>query len=327
MTAAPHTVAASESPAQEVLRWDALGSYVYLTVDDPAGLAQAGDIARQVLHLVDRTCSRFRADSDLTRVNARAGEWVAVDPVLVAAASVALEAAELTEGLVDPCLGRPMVALGYDQTMRSVRARDPRTLPVPLRIDHRAQAWREVRLDPEGALRVPADCALDLGATGKAWASDLVAATVADRLGCRVVVSLGGDVRIDGRAGPAWPVRVTERPDDADAELVLLAGGGLATSSTRARRWRTGGTGGTEQHHLLDPRTGAPVAGPWRTVTATGPTCVAANVATTAALVLAHDALGWLDRHAVTARLVATDGTVTTTGDWPDPHLDTDRTS
>lgn len=324
MTAASRTVPDPEPPAPSVLRWDALGTYVYLAVDDPAALAEAGDLARHVLHLVDRTCSRFRSDSDLARVNAHAGDWVAVDPVLVAATSVALEAAELTDGLVDPCLGRPMVALGYDQTIRSVRIRDPRAFPAPLPFTHRPQAWREVRLDPEGALRIPADCALDLGATGKAWASDLVAATVADRLGCRAVVSLGGDVRIGGRAGPAWPVRVTEGPQDAEAELVLLDGGGLATSSTRARRWRTGDT---DQHHLLDPRTGRPVAGPWRTVTATGPTCVAANVASTAALVLAEDAVGWLDRRRVTARLVAVDGAVTTTGGWPDAHSDPDRTT
>lgn len=310
-------------PIGSVLRWDALGTYVYLATDDPATLPRAGDVARRVLHLVDRTCSRFRDDSDLSRVNAAPGEWVAVDPVLVAATSVALEAAEATDGLVDPCLGRTMVALGYDTTIRSVRTRDPRSFPAPLPYRHRPHAWREVRLDPEGALRIPSDCALDLGATAKAWAADLVAAAVADELGCRAVVSLGGDVRIHGREGPAWPVRVTESPADADAELVLLAGGGLATSSTCARRWRTGDT---EQHHLLDPRTGRPVDGPWRTATATGPTCVAANVATTAALVLGDQAVGWLSERSVTARLVALDGTVTTTGDWPAEHPDGKRT-
>jgi thiamine biosynthesis lipoprotein len=324
MTSAIRTAPEPERPAPTVLRWDALGTYVYLAVDDPAALREAADVARQVLHLVDRTCSRFRADSDLTRVNAHPGEWVAVDPVLVAATAVALEAAEVTGGLVDPCLGRPLVALGYDRTIRSVRARDPRSFPTPVPYAHRQHAWREVRLDPEGAVRIPADCALDLGATGKAWASDLVAATIADRLGCRPVVSLGGDVRIGDGPGPAWPVQVTEGPEDVEGELVLLDGGGLATSSTLARRWRTGST---VQHHLLDPRTGAPVAGTWRTVTATGSTCVAANVASTAALVLAEDALGWLEERAVTARLVARDGTVATTGDWPDPHPAPERSA
>jgi thiamine biosynthesis lipoprotein len=128
------------------------------------------------------------------------------------------------------------------------------------------------------------------------------------------VVSLGGDVRIDGHEGTPWPVQVTETPEETEGEVVLLAGGGLATSSTRARHWRTGDT---EQHHLLDPRTCRPVTGRWRSVTATGPTCVAANVATTAALVLGDAATDWLAGRSVTARLVDGDGAVTTVGGWP----------
>jgi thiamine biosynthesis lipoprotein len=305
-----------------VLRGAALGTYLYLGTDNPTDTTRAAAVAHEVLELVDSACSRFRADSDLSRVNASPGSWVAVDPLLAAATSVALEAAELTDGLVDPCLGRAIVALGYDVTIRSVRARDPRTFRAPTMTPHRPEAWREVRVDPEGAVRIPSDCALDLGATAKAWAADLVAATVADRVGCRVVVSLGGDVRVDGGDGTPWPIHVAETPEETGGEIVLLAGGGLATSSTRARRWRTGAD---EQHHLLDPRTGRPVRGTWRTVTATGPTCVAANVASTAALVLGTGAVGWLSDCSVTARLVAGDGTVTRVGGWPDPPPDTER--
>ncbi len=306
---------ASRTPAR-ALNWEALGTYVHLATQDPEDLVGAGAIAAEVLDHVDRACSRFRDDSDLTRVNAHAGDWVAVDPLLVSATTVALQAADMTEGLVDPCLGRPLVALGYDVTMSAVRERDPATFQVPSEVTHRPSAWREVRVDPAGALRIPADCALDLGATAKAWAADLVAAAVVDTLGGRVLVSLGGDVRIDGAPGDPWPVRVTETPHDAVGETVTLSSGGLATSSTRARRWRTGNV---EQHHLLDPRTGRPVSGRWRTVTATGPTSVAANVATTAALVLGEKAVGWLAEHHVTARLVDADGSVAVVGDWPAP--------
>ena len=77
------------------------------------------------------------------------------------------------------------------------------------------------------------------------------------------------------------------------------------------------GTTAGEMHHLLDPRTGRPTAGPWRTVTATGPTCVAANTATTAALVLGADAVPWLEQHDVTARLVDESGAVHRVGAWP----------
>ncbi len=297
-------------------RWELWSSYAFLATDDPRLLAAAQAVARRVLAEVDRTCSRFRDDSDLSRANARPGRWVDVDPLLVAATRVALEAARVTAGLVDPCLGRRLIALGYDADLAVLRARGPRDVPTVRRTRVPREAWRDVRVDDE-AVRVPRGAALDLGATAKAWAADLVAASVVDELGCRVVVSLGGDLRIagpDGTTGGPWPVEVTERPGGDAPETVLLDRGGIATSTTLERRWTT--TAG-EMHHLLDPRTGRPTTGPWRTVTATGPTCVAANTATTAALVLGAAAVPWLEQHDVTARLVHESGAVHRVGSWP----------
>jgi thiamine biosynthesis lipoprotein len=296
-----------------------LGTYAFLATGDPTRLDDAFSIARDVLDAVDRTCSRFREDSDLQVANRRPGRWVTVDPLLVAAVDVAVAAADATDGLVDPCLGRSMVMLGYDADLRVVRRRGPRP-------DRRADltptpdAWRQIGTDPEGGLRVPEGCAIDLGATCKAWASDLVAASIVDRLGCDLIVSLGGDVRIAGPADPAgsghpgWAIDVTERPGDDDPERIQLDRGGLATSSTAERRW-AGGSG--DVHHVLDPRTGRPTDEHWRTATATGATCVAANVATTAALVLGADAPAWLESNDVTARLVDRTGAVTRIGGWP----------
>ncbi len=293
-------------------RFEALGTYVHVATSTPAALADAVGIARTVLDRVDSTCSRFRRDSDLSRVSARAGRWVRVDDLLVAAVRVALAAAEETDGLVDPCLGARMVFLGYDVDLGTVRRH-----PAPVRTDgspHPVGAWREVEVR-DGAVRIPAGVALDLGATAKAWAADLVATTIHEDLDCGVVVSLGGDVRAftDGLV-PAWPVRVSEHPGESSGSSLWVGGGGLATSSTQVRRWRAAGV---ERHHLLDPRTGLPVAGPWRTVSATGPTSVAANVATTAALVLGRHAGSWLEERGVDARLVGQDGGVGYTGSWP----------
>lgn len=302
--------------------WRALGTYVFLATDPPQVLPAAVALARRVLDAVDRACSRFRDDSDLVRANARPGEWVAVDPLLVEATRVALEAAAATDGLVDPCLGRPLAALGYDADLAVVRARDPGTFRPSFLSGRNPDAWRDVRTD-EWAVRVPPGCALDLGATGKAWAADLVAAAVTDELHCRTVVSLGGDVRVDGparrRDPDPWPVQVTERPAGTVAEqvppvTVWLADGGLATSSVLVRRWSSAGG---ELHHLVDPRSGRPTTGSWRTVTATGATCAGANTASTAALVLGPDAEPWLREHRVGARLVGTDGDITCVGDWP----------
>lgn len=300
-------------------RFRALGTYVHLSTS--ADLDRATALATDLLACVDRACSRFRTDSDLSLANRRPGRWTQVDPLLAAAVRVALDAARETDGLVDPCLGNRMVEIGYDEDLGAVLARGDGH--VTQASPARPGAWQDVQVDPDGFLLVPDGVRIDLGATAKAWASDLVAATLVEELGGHALVSLGGDIRIARPADAApvdWPVRVTEHPDgvgdDLPAEDIWLDGGGLATSSTQVRRWTAGGV---VRHHLLDPRTGQPVAPYWRTVTATGPTCVAANVATTAAVVLGAAAEDWLNARGVDARLVRTDGSVRRTGRWPSP--------
>ena len=296
--------------------WRALGTYVQLTVADAGRLDEAQARAQALLADVDRSCSRFRDDSDLTRANRGAGSWVGVDPLLVAAVRAALGAAQETDGLVDPTLGRSLVALGYDADLDAVRHRpdDPAAVPLPAVPD----AWRAVGVR-EDAVLVPYGTALDLGATGKAFASDLVAADLAGR-GLPCIVSLGGDVAIgvpeeladDDGAGPVeWPIAVGERPDDPPQQTVHLDRGGLATSSVLHRRWGAG------THHLVDPRTGRPATGSWRTVTVAAATAVEANTATTAAVVLGPDAPAWLTGRDLAARLVAADGSVTHVAGWP----------
>jgi thiamine biosynthesis lipoprotein len=235
-----------------------------------------------------------------------------VHPLLVAALHVAVRVAEETDGLVDPCLGRQLVSLGYDADLGLVRQQGRASGHVtapPVR-----DAWRALAIDGDRVL-LPPDVALDLGATAKAWASDLVAQSVADETGTGVLASLGGDVSVvPGHAATLWPIAISERPEGATEELVGIESGGLATSSTVVRRWTSGGV---QRHHLLHPRTGAPVDGPWRTVTATGSNCVTANAATTAALVLGDEALDWLEARQVPARLVHRSGEVATTHGWP----------
>jgi FAD:protein FMN transferase len=305
------------------VRWSLWGSYAHLAVAEPTTLPAARLLADDLLERIGAACSRFRPDSDLGVANRHAGRWVEVDPLLVAAVRAALWAAELTDGIVDPCLGRTLVSLGYDDDLAVVRARpEPSwTVTPPAPLAPRG-AWRDLAVVDE-AVRVPAGVSLDLGATAKAWAADLVAQAVADAIGGTAVLSLGGDVRVAGPGGaaPTWPVRVSEAVDDlATGELVVVSGG-LATSTTVVRRWRAAGA---DRHHLIDPATGRPAAAPYRTVTAGGGTCLAANTATTAAVVLGHRAPTWLATQGVTARLVARDGTVTTVGGWPAPTVEED---
>jgi FAD:protein FMN transferase len=289
--------------------FESLGTYVHVSTHHDRDLPAARHRTRMILEDVDRTCSRFRPDSDLSRANAAAGHWVDVDPVLVAAVRVAVEAARLTGGLVHPLLGRPLVSLGYDRDFGSLVDRGSVTPLAAPRLD----AWRELAVD-EDAVRVPAGTALDLGATGKAFAADLVADMLATELSGPALVSVGGDVAVTGPVEDGWPVRVSERPGGPGV-VVRLERGGLATSSTRVRRWSRAGT---TYHHVLDPRTGMPASGRWRTATCVGETAAGANAASTAALVLGVEAPSWLSGHGVSARLVDAQGLVRRTGAWPE---------
>jgi thiamine biosynthesis lipoprotein len=96
--------------------------------------------------------------------------------------------------------------------------------------------------------------------------------------------------------------------------VVAISAGGLATSGTQVRRWTTSGG---ELHHIVDPRSGLPAATPWKTVSVAAESCVLANAASTAAIVMGSEAPGWLERRGVPARLIGENGTVATLNGWP----------
>jgi thiamine biosynthesis lipoprotein len=133
--------------------------------------------------------------------------------------------------------------------------------------------------------------------------------------GCGVLVGLGGDIAVAGTPPTAgWPVGIADDHGSAPDATVAIRGGGVATSSTAVRRWRSGNA---VLHHVIDPRTGRPADTCWRTVTVAAATCLEANIASTAALVLGSDGPAWLAERALDARLVAVDGNVVTAGRWP----------
>jgi thiamine biosynthesis lipoprotein len=300
-------------------RWEALGTSVVLRVTEPAALAPARAALEGELDAVDRACSRFREDSELSRVNARAGRATPVGELFLEAISLALRAAELTAGAVDPTVGRALELAGYDRDWRLL---DPPSAPdegPPALTASFLGDWRAVALDRELAtVRVPAGIKLDLGATAKAWAADRGAAACAAAGGCGALVSLGGDIATCGPApSGGWRIRVTDdhRSDaSAPGQTISIRSGGLATSSTAVRRWSHGGQ---EMHHIIDPATGVPVSCPWRTVSVAAADCADANIAATAALVRAATAPAWLAELGLPARLLAADGEVTLVGSWP----------
>jgi thiamine biosynthesis lipoprotein ApbE len=298
--------------------WRALGTSVELRVRDRRELAPARERVQRELDAIDRACSRFRADSELSQLNARAGRPVRVSPLLAQALELAVDAARLTEGDVDPTVGRALELAGYDRDWRQLAA--PRGEPQPTRLALQARiGWRTIGLDrATRTVRVPAGVRLDLGATAKAWAADRAAAAAFAASACGVLVSLGGDIAVCGAAPPGgWPIHVTDdhrSAPSAPGQTIAIRCGGLATSSTSVRRWSHARH---TMHHIIDPRTGAPVRGSWRTVSVAAEDCAQANIATTAALVRGGGAVDWLARLRLPARLVDLQGHVTTVGDWP----------
>jgi thiamine biosynthesis lipoprotein ApbE len=301
--------------------WMALGTQVRLVVaGTDADLTEARRILDADLAEVDVTCSRFRPDSEIRTLT---GPRTQVSSLLAEAIAVALRAARLTDGDVDPTVGGAMRAIGYDRDFAAIQpGSQPGIQPGSdlLVVPRQVPGWRNVTLDGR-TLTLPPGTELDLGATAKAWAADRSAHRIANHLGCGVLVGLGGDIAV---AGPApeggWQVRVqdvTGHPDDDPAgpyANVTITRGGLATSSTKARRWRRGGD---LLHHILDPRTGLPAAPVWRTVSVVAGTCADANAASTAAVIRGRDAMSWLARNLLPARLVDTKGAVFTVAGWP----------
>jgi thiamine biosynthesis lipoprotein ApbE len=341
--------------------WRALGMLVQLGVTCPKRLAGARDLLADDLAELDRSCSRFRADSELVAVgeaarHAHGPVTLTVSPLLAEAVAVSLRAARLTDGDVDPTVGAALAALGYDRDfaqlaqagrahgdtrLRSVTAGDSPARPPSMAAGQAGApaegagqvsvrvipGWQSVSVDvAAGRLTVPPGIQLDLGATVKGWAADRSAARIADRLGCGVLVSLGGDTAV---AGPppdgGWRIRVQdttglpEETADGPSQVVAISGGGLATSSTAARRWHHGGD---LLHHILDPRTGRPAAPVWRTVSVTAATCADANTAATAAIIRGEQAPAWLASLELPARLVTQDGAIRTVAGWPANQAD-----
>ncbi|MFI5036016.1 MAG: FAD:protein FMN transferase [Acidimicrobiales bacterium] len=260
---------------------------------------------------IDDACNRFRPDSEVSALNRHPGEPLAVSPTLELALGAALRSAAMTGGLCDPTVLSALLALGYDRDYDTLAARGDVAVAAPTPAPGvGAIAWdrgaHKVTLAP--------DCAIDLGASAKALAADLVAAELVGRGG--VVVEIGGDVAVRGRGpdGP-WAIGVGESLTVTGHEPRVSHQGGVATSSTTARTWVAGGR---VVNHVVDPRPGRCASGPYATATVAAGDCVTANAFATAALLWGEDAVYHVAQAGLSARLVRHDGAVEFVGGWPD---------
>jgi FAD:protein FMN transferase len=306
---------------------DALGTSARVAAWPPYYLARVLASVDAELTRLDNEASRFRNDSEISALHRSGVESHLLSEGLAEAIAVALAAAEWTGGLVDPTVGGALEALGYDRDFAAI-PKGGGVRPGPSQVP----GWRSVRLDGR-RLRLAAGSRLDLGATAKGLGADRAASAAAEvSPGGGVLVSLGGDIAVAGEApNGGWPLLVADEQEPASraragghhavrgarrgaGQLVRLAAGGLATSSIVCRQWRRGDR---MLHHIVDPRTGLPAAGPWRTVSVAAANCAEANAASTAAIVAGDQAAAWLAGQGLPARLVAHDGTVRLVGGWP----------
>ncbi|MGN6722905.1 MAG: FAD:protein FMN transferase [Marmoricola sp.] len=284
-------------------QWAVWSTTAEVTVTDRDALDDAVALVRAHLAEVDDAVNRFRDDSEIRRPS---GD---LSPLFIRHLDAALVAARATDGIIDPTVGGILGDLGYDRDITLIHDRDVPVRAVVRRLPH----WRKIRR-VGATLALPVGTELDFGATSKALAADDAAALVADRLGVGVLVGIGGDIATAGD-GPddGWRIRVDAGIGDTH-DVQLPSGAAIATSSTIRRTWSQAGV---QRHHLIDPRTCAPAATPWAAVTVASNTCVEANIATTASMILGDAGLQWLHDRGHPARLVDTRGNEIVAAGWP----------
>ena len=255
----------------------------------PSGLS-AGAV-RRLFDDRDRRFSRFIESSELNRVNDSPQGVTVVSEELASMLSLALDAARATDGLVSPTVGGAVLAAGYDRDFPLIPPDGDQVEPAAV------PALNSIKLDGRILLRTR-PVTLDLNGVVKGRTVDDALALLGDGW-----VSAGGDL------ATTYPIVVGLPGGDA----VTVDRGGLATSSVAKRTWLRAGE---RQHHLINPATGAPAQTPWRDVTVAAPTCLAADVAAKAELLLGLAGPSWLDQRRLAGRFVDHDGAVLVTEAW-----------
>lgn len=283
--------------------------------------------ARDRLARLESLWSRFRPDSELSRLNGRG--QLAVSAETRDLVQLAVSAWQLTDGLFDPTVHDAVVGAGYDRTFTEVRSRGPA---------HTAEAavpgCAGIRVDGLD-VALPNGTRLDFGGIGKGRAADLVATELLARGVAGACVNVGGDVRVAGQApeeAGTWAVAVEDPfAEGGRKALVGLDDGAVASSTTLKRRWATASG---EAHHLIDPRTGRPGASDVAAATVIASEAVWAEIFAKCVVIAGTRAgLGLVGRHRLASLVTVCDGTTVRTnsferyepwtaicgGTWPAP--------
>jgi FAD:protein FMN transferase len=278
-----------------------MGTTVALLAPGGPGFDLAAANVELTFAAIDARFSRFRDDSELTRVNARAGRWTRVSRTFAHLLRLSLEGAAATGGLFDPTILNALVAAGYDRDFAQLRTGGTASPVPPTR-----GTWSDVQVG-DHSVRLPEGVGLDFGGVAKGWAVDR-ASEAAGALPW-AVVDAGGDLRVTGRPPEGGVDIAVEHPHVRGREILRLKldGGALATSSVAGRTWGPG------LHQLIDPRTSRPAATEVVQATVWSETCAEAEIWAKQALLTGVSVLAWQG-----AVLVMEDGRMLTSLEGPD---------
>ncbi|MDO8473881.1 MAG: FAD:protein FMN transferase [Dehalococcoidia bacterium] len=276
-----------QSAIVEVVRtFRAMNTDVEAVVCVPAGQLIAGEIALGRVEVLfaeaEKALSRFRPDSELALLNARSGSDFKASPLLFGALEVAMEAARVTNGLVDPTVLPCLIESGYDRSFEVVPSQRAAGDCVS---SNRRCSWRDVLMDhARSIVRIPSGCGIDLGGSAKGWTVERSRSLLDAFPG--YAIDAGGDIAVGGvRAdGSAWTIGIADpQRGDQDLQVLKLSWGAVCTSSSARRRWRVGDEW---RHHIIDPRTGRPSDSPVVSATVIADSATLAESLSKAALLL-----------------------------------------
>jgi thiamine biosynthesis lipoprotein len=308
------TVTAGSGLLSEI-RFRVMGTDAHLVAFDAPSNWDA--VAHAMLDDLEDRWSRFRADSEVSRLNA-AKELRPASAITFALLEAASDAVAVTGGRFDPTVHDALVAAGYDADFAAIRDR----APVHVQGDAPAASWTSVELDrASGAVVLHDGVSIDLGGIAKGFAADLVAGEVLALGAGAVLVNVGGDLRCTARPdGIAWRIAVDDpfHPGTAIAS-VALGDGALATSTSTRRHWQVERADGTRAtaHHIIDPATGQSALTDVAAVTVVASEAVWAEPLTKGAFVAGADAaIAFLDGTGVAGLVVTDTGKRRATNNW-----------
>jgi FAD:protein FMN transferase len=279
----------------------AMGCQIMAALDTPSVRAKKRlDRVPRWFDEWEQTLSRFRDDSELSKLNRSEGERQIVSPIFWEVFRLALKISKRSSGLVNPLVLDALLDAGYSQSFELLTSSENGNSPKSGPVSGVAGISWDVQ---SRSVQLLLKTHLDFGGVAKGWAAHKAMNML--KISGPTLVDAGGDIAISGLRPDSqpWPVAVAD-PHHPGEELFLLkvSRGGIATSGRDRRRWKSGGRW---QHHIIDPRTGQPAQTDVFSATVIAPSVIEAEMASKVVLILgSQQGLGWLRNHPQMAGLV-----------------------